>query len=163
MTSVLLTPGDDREVVRATLHQVYYLAVHDEYYAARDLFLMSQQQGRINSMDIATKILYNRAMTQLGLCAFRAGMMDVTETCLAKIMGSRARELLAQGLLYSRYHEKTREQEQLEEQRMVPHHKRINTSLLDARLPEYIERLRGESMLLRMADRIRVKNVALNL
>lgn len=54
-------------------------------------------------MDVTTMIMYNRAMTQLGLCAFRNGLIHESHTCLAELYGSnRIRELLAQGMSLNR-------------------------------------------------------------
>ena len=48
-------------------------------------------------MHLALQIMFNRAMVQLGLCAFRHGMISEAHDALNDIAGSnRLRELLAQ-------------------------------------------------------------------
>ncbi|QIW95540.1 hypothetical protein AMS68_001058 [Peltaster fructicola] len=117
---------------RAMLCQIYHLALHDNYYKARDMMLMSHLQDHIERFDVTTQILYNRTLTQVGLCAFRAGLIYECQNSLQDICGSqRQKELLAQGLQMQRYSQITPEQERLERQRQLPFHMHINLELLE--------------------------------
>ncbi|KAK3340043.1 eukaryotic translation initiation factor 3 subunit C [Neurospora tetraspora] len=117
---------------RAMLCQIYFLALHDEYYKSRDLMLTSHLQETIANFDIATQILYNRTLVQVGLCAFRKGLVYDAQNTLQEICGSgRQKELLAQGVMIQRYSQVTPEQERLEKQRQLPFHMHINLELLE--------------------------------
>ncbi|KAF2733068.1 eukaryotic translation initiation factor 3 subunit C [Polyplosphaeria fusca] len=117
---------------RAMLCQVYFLALHDQYYKARDMLLMSHLQETISNFDVNTQILFNRSLVQVGLCAFRAGLVYEAQTSLQEICGSnRQKELLAQGLQMQRFHQISPEQERLERQRQLPFHMHINLELLE--------------------------------
>ena len=114
------------------LCQVYFLALHNEFYKARDLMLMSHLQETIQNFDVSTQILYNRTLVQLGLSAFRAGLIPESQTMLLEICGSnRQKELLAQGLQIQRYAQISPEQEKLERQRQLPFHMHVNLELLE--------------------------------
>jgi translation initiation factor 3 subunit C len=117
---------------RAMLCQIYFLALHDHYYRSRDLMLMSHLTENISNFDVSTQILFNRTLVQIGLCAFRSGLIYEAQTTLGEICGSgRQKELLAQGIILQRYSTVSPEQERLERQRQLPFHMHINLELLE--------------------------------
>jgi len=123
--------GADRIRTRAMLCQIFHHAKHDRWYEARDLMLISHLQETIQHSDILTQILFNRTMVQLGLCAFRHGMIREAHNALQDIQSTgRAKELLAQGLILKNQ-DRTPEQEKLEKRRMHPFHMHVNLELLE--------------------------------
>lgn len=114
------------------LCHVYFLALHSNYYKARDMSLMSHLQETIPNFDIHTQILYNRTVVQVGLCAFRKGLVYEAQNTLQEVCGSgRQKEFLAQGVMMQRHAQVSPEQERLEKQRQLPFHMHINLELLE--------------------------------
>lgn len=123
----------ERQRTRAILCHVYHHALHADYYVARDRFLMSHLQESIHLADAETQILYNRVLVQLGLCAFRVGLIRECHTALQEIFATgRVKELLAQGVSKGNmYNAVSTEQEKFDRQRQLPFHMHINLELLE--------------------------------
>ncbi|KAF8161017.1 eukaryotic translation initiation factor 3 subunit 8 N-terminus-domain-containing protein [Crassisporium funariophilum] len=129
----LYKSGNSLLRTRAMLSHIYHHALHNDFHTARDMLLMSHLQESIHSADVATQILYNRTVVQLGLCAFRSGLIKEAQSTLQDIFTTqRVKELLAQGVHQQRFQVMTPEQEKAEKQRQLPFHMHINTELLEA-------------------------------
>jgi len=71
--------------------------MHDKLREARDLLMKMHMAQQISSQTIDNQIMYNRALVQIGIAAFRAGKIKESHECLADIcQNSKHRELLAQ-------------------------------------------------------------------
>lgn len=130
LCSFIFKFGDERSKTRALLCSVYHHSLHDRYYRARDLFLISHIQDFIEKAEVKTQILYNRTVVTLGLCAFRMGLFQKAHDCLSGICSGRTKELLAQGQM-KWGPEKDAEQEKMERRRQIPYHMHINPDLLE--------------------------------
>lgn len=108
--------------------------MHNEFFRARDLLLMSHVHQDASSLEIEAMILYNRAVAQLGLSAFRNGLIEETEGVLRDLYSNPAlvREKLAQGTQRrGPDYAASAEQERLEKSRQLPFHQHINLELLE--------------------------------
>ncbi|KAJ1812299.1 Translation initiation factor 3 subunit c, partial [Coemansia sp. RSA 2598] len=117
---------------RAMLMHIFNHALHKRYYVARDLMLMSHIQENVHQADVNTQVLYNRALAQLGLAAFRLGKIQESFDHTVELESSaRQRELLAQGVSQQRTQQLSPSEELLQRQRQLPFHININLELLE--------------------------------
>src|SRR5271170_275989 len=126
--------GQPMDRTRAMLFHIYNFALQNQFHRARDMLLTSHLQETIHQADVKTQIYHNRALVQIGMCAFRLGMIVEAQSCLQEICGQqRQKELLAQGVQLARYNQQqvSPEQEKLERQRQLPFHMHINLELLE--------------------------------
>eukprot|EP01125_Pyxidicula_operculata_P006657 TRINITY_DN2291_c0_g1_i1.p1 TRINITY_DN2291_c0_g1~~TRINITY_DN2291_c0_g1_i1.p1 ORF type:complete len:507 (+),score=155.62 TRINITY_DN2291_c0_g1_i1:1483-3003(+) len=124
--------SEDRQKRLVILQQIYHLAIHDRFYEARDMLLMTHVQERIHKAKASYQVMFNRVMVQLGLAAFRKGRIEDANNCLQEIVqGGKVKELLAQGINTRYQVEKTNEQEKLEKRRQIPYHMHINLELIE--------------------------------
>lgn len=112
----------------ALLYSIYYYAINNQYEVARNLFLSSQVFHNVNSLESGLQVMYNRALVQLGLSAFRTGNIEESHQILNEIVNSqRLKELLGQG-----FNSKYPSQATLtEKQKLLPFHTHINLELLE--------------------------------
>lgn len=112
----------------ALLCYVYYLAVNNQFTAAKELFLESKLYQNIPQADASIQILYNRALVQLGLGAFKQGEIEESHQILNEISNSqRLKELLGQGFIGKYPSQATT----AEKQKLLPFHMHINLELLE--------------------------------
>lgn len=124
---------------RAVLSLIYQYALANDYYKARDLMLMSHLQSQIHSAEPATQVLFNRALVQVGLCAFRNGLVADALQSLQEICGgSRLKELLGQGAARVDAQQQQQDDSQaglnegnLEVPEILPYHMHINLELVE--------------------------------
>ncbi|ODV63629.1 translation initiation factor eIF3 core subunit c ASCRUDRAFT_23336, partial [Ascoidea rubescens DSM 1968] len=128
LCSVLYTQSNAVFRKKAMLSHIYYYSFNDQYYKARDMLLMSHLQSTIHTSEPILKVLFNRSLVQLGMCAFRTGLIAESFEILNEIAtSSNQKELLGQNT--SRY---TQHQfNSAERQRSLPFHMHINSELLD--------------------------------
>lgn len=117
---------------KAILFQTYYIAFNQEYEKARDLMLSSEISRHISGSDPALQILYNRCVIQLGLAAFKAGLIEECHQVLNGLCTNpHLREILGQQSLQRASANINVVQGSPVEQLCLPFHQHINLDLID--------------------------------
>jgi len=114
--------------IRATLYQIYHHAIHNRFYTARDLMSTSQISEKINKQEEDIQIMYNRTIVQIGLSAFRIGLVEECFDITKEIANyGRLKDLLAQSVKSNN----TEKQILKEKRRFIPSHLQIDCELVD--------------------------------
>lgn len=133
LVAQVLAHCSNRFKIRATLLQTFHHAIHNRYFEARDLIMKAHFGSSIAKQPIAVQIIYNRAIVQIGLSAFRLGLFNECNQVLVDVCQSpKLKESLAQGTSnYRTAQEKTLEEEIEEKKRFIPPHLQINLEVID--------------------------------
>lgn len=116
---------------RAALMQAYYYSTSNQFFRARDILHLTHVQTTIHTSELGVQVLFNRAIVQLGLAAFRAGLTEEAQTILNEVVTCQhTRDLLGQGKIY--YNNNASESGPAEKSKFVPFHMHINIELIDA-------------------------------
>lgn len=68
---------DEKSKLKATLYNIYFYSVHNDFIDAKNLFNMSFSFELISTFkDEQLKTLFNRTLAEMGLSAFRCGKMQ---------------------------------------------------------------------------------------
>jgi len=125
--------GDQKARTRGLLMHVFWLALHARYVESRELLLMSHLHENVHELGMKTRILYNRALAMLGLCAFKHGEFRAALDALAELhQSNKIKELLAQGVSMNRWQERDLEEEEAHRRRQFPYHQHLNLDALEA-------------------------------
>ncbi|SCW02121.1 LAFE_0E14642g1_1 [Lachancea fermentati] len=117
---------------RASLYQVYFYALNSEFQKAKQMLLSSNIQSSINNADPSLQILFNRAVVQLGLAAFKLCLIDDCHQILNEVSTStHLRDILGQQSLQRASSNSIQGTTSSTEQLCLPFHQHINLDLID--------------------------------
>jgi translation initiation factor 3 subunit C len=119
---------DEKSKIRAMLCNIYFLCVHDRYNTAKDLIKRCHIYEVIQALkDDQLKVLYNRTLAKLGLCAFRNGKYADSLQYLHPLCqtgSSKLKEYLSQS--YNKENEKSIFFDKEDKKRVIPYIMTIN-------------------------------------
>lgn len=131
---VIFATGELSTQYRALLMQIYHHALHDRYHEARDMLLQSHLASTMtDNSDPDLVLLVNRCLVQLGMSAFRLGLFKEAHSLLADICAQgKAKELLAQGIVWRKPYDRDEAKENVERRRLLPAHMHVDLELMEA-------------------------------
>lgn len=137
-------------VHKTVLMNVYHIALLGNYPQARDMLLMSgipdtiaysRDGDRSLVLDGDLQVLFNRVIAQLGLCAFRSGLVKEAFQTLKELFAYHIQQLkgfLGQSQRFLKDNQKQdmdkrgrEELEKREKERFIPHNMHINTETIE--------------------------------
>ncbi|MEN2497799.1 MAG: Eukaryotic translation initiation factor 3 subunit C [Marteilia pararefringens] len=115
---------------RSTLYYIVYLSNRGRFQLAKQLLLISHISDSIEQKDIQTQILYNHALTSLGISAFRDGEFEFSHQFLSQLhCMNKSRELLGQNLNNAR--ERTELRKLIDLKVQIPVHMEISPNVAE--------------------------------
>lgn len=120
---------------RAALMQSYYYSISNQFFRARDILHLTHVQTTIHTSEPGVQVLFNRAIVQLGLAAFRSGLSEEAQTILNEIVTNpNTRDLLGQSKIYFNNNNQSSATEvgPNEKGKYVPFHMHVNIELIDS-------------------------------
>jgi len=119
---------DEKSKIKAMLCHIYFLCVHDRHNTAKDLIKRCHIFEVIQLLkDDQLKVLYNRTLAKLGLCAFRSGKFSDSLQYLHPLCQngtSKLKEYLSQS--YNKENEKSIFFDKEDKKRVIPYIMTIN-------------------------------------
>ena len=116
------------DCVQAVLYQIYHHAIHNRFHHAKNQMTNIRNSDIMKKQDADTQILFNRTIVQIGLSAFRIGLVEECYNYNEAIANyGRIKELLGQIIKYN----STEKQILSEKKRFVPPHLQIDYELVD--------------------------------
>ncbi|AET40391.1 translation initiation factor eIF3 core subunit c Ecym_5658 [Eremothecium cymbalariae DBVPG len=119
---------------RATLYQIYFYALNNEFKKGKDMLVESNVRTAINSQDPTIQILFNRVVVQLGIAAFKLCLVEDCHQILNEVStASHLRDILGQqSLQRASNNVGANGTATPTEQLCLPFHQHINLDLIDA-------------------------------
>lgn len=119
---------DDKSKLKATLYDIYFLSVHNNFTDAKNLFNLSNSYEMIATFkDEQLKTLFNRTLAELGLSAFRTGKLQDALAFLNPLCSNgttKLKEYLSQS--YTKESEKSIMFDKEDKKRAIPHLMQFN-------------------------------------
>jgi hypothetical protein len=132
---VMSNNADSETEAIATLYVIYNHAIRDEYYPARDLMLRSRLHEYYQLKSETFRVLFNRVIVHLGMCAFRVGLFNESISTLSELCqktGRELRELIGQKEVHKVRAGAYDEKKELEDRdRLVPPHQQVSADLVE--------------------------------